>query len=92
MQAGAITRYNDLRSTILEYHRAASSYSRLQATQAASSNSSGPTPMEIGGAWWKGGKGKGKRNTGKVKGDNNKGKGYGMDTTKEKEKERANSQ
>ena len=33
--------------------------------------------MDIGGTWWKGGKGKGQRNKGKGKGDNNKGKGYG---------------
>ena len=75
LQAGAVTRRNDLRSTILEYHRAASSYSRLQATQAASGSNSGPAPMDIGGTWWKGGKGKGQRNKGKGKGDNNKAKG-----------------
>ena len=73
LQAGNITTYAQIRSLVVEYHRAASQFVKLQA--ATSSDNQGPTPMDIGATWCN--KGKGKKGKGKNKGKYNKGKGYG---------------
>ena len=82
LRAGAIQRYADIRELILEYHRASTAFSKMQAQQHAMNSSTGDTqPMDIG-ATYKGkgkynNKGKGKYNKGKGKTQwHNKGKGY----------------
>ena len=82
LRAGAIQRYADIRELILEYHRASTAFSKMQAQQQAMNSSTNDAqPMDIG-ATYKGkgkynNKGKGKYNKGKGKTQwHNKGKGY----------------
>ena len=78
LQAGSITTYAQIRSLILEYHRASTAFARLHTlTQASASSGQGPAPMDIGGTWHKGGKNNKGKGKGKHKGKYNKGKGYG---------------
>ena len=73
LQAGNVTTYAQIRSLVVEYHRAASQFVKPQA--ATSSDNQGPTPMDIGATWYN--KGKGRKGKGKNKGKYNKGQGYG---------------
>ena len=73
LQAGKITTYAQIRSLVVECHRAASQFVKLQA--ATSSDNQGPAAMDIGATWYN--KGKGKKGKGKNKGKYNRGKGYG---------------
>ena len=67
LRAGAIQRYADIRELILEYHRASTAFSKMQAQQQAMNSSTNDAqPMDIGATY----KGKGKTQW------HNKGKGY----------------
>ena len=68
LQAGNITTYAQIRSLVVEDHRAASQFVKLQAT--TSGDNQGPTPMDIGATWCN--KGKGKKGKGKNKGNTTK--------------------
>ena len=51
LRAGTIQRYADVRELILEYHRASTAFSKMQAQQQAPNTSAGstdPQPMDIG--------------------------------------------
>ena len=70
LNASATPTYAEVRTTIMEYYRTTTAFSRLQhqSSSAVSSNlEGGPAPMDIGATYKGKGKGKGK----------NKGKGYG---------------
>ena len=73
LQAGNITTYAQIRSMVIEYYRATTSFTRLQAITSGNTNQ-GPAPMDIGATWYN--KGKGKKGKHKGKGKHNKGKGY----------------
>ena len=79
LNASATPTYAEVRTTIMEYYRTTTAFSRLQqqSSSAVSSNlGGGPAPMDIGATYKGKGKGKGKN---KGKGFNkggNKGKGY----------------
>ena len=75
LQAGNIKTYAQIRSLVVEYHRAASQFVKLQA--ATSSDNQGPAPLDIGATWYN--KGKGKKGQGKNKGKYNRGKGISGD-------------
>lgn len=80
LTASNTTDYNAIRSIIVEYHRAAASFTRMQQLTNQQPDDKGPAPMDIGAAT-KGKKGKGK---GKSKGHHNgKGKGYNQHPTKD---------
>ena len=68
LNARTLTTYEEIRTTILEYHQ-----SRHILTGASSSSNQGPAPMDIGGL--KGKKGFGKGGFGHFKGKKGKGKG-----------------
>ena len=77
LRAGTIQRYADVRELILEYHRASTAFSKMQALTTITNTSAGstdPQPMDIGLMY----KGKGKH------------KGKGKSYTKDKVKERHN--
>ena len=84
LRAGTIQRYADVRELILQYHRASTAFSKMQAQQQAPNTSAGstdPQPMDIGPMYKGKGKHKGKEKSykGQSKGKtqwHNKGKGH----------------
>ena len=78
LTASQVTDYQRIRTIIIEYYRAAASFSRMQQLSGQQpKDDKGPAPMVIGATWKGKGKGKGKKGHHKGKGKSTyKGKGY----------------
>ena len=80
LTASHVTDYQQIRTIVIEYYRAAASFSRMQQLNGQQpKDDKGPAPMDIGATWkGKNNKGKGKKGHHKGKGKpSGKGKGYG---------------